>query len=387
MQSGIFFSDQLTRFHLGDGHPMNKNRIITAWELFEQLGTPNTNIYSPKPAKQSDIELIHAQNYVEEVKRLAKESINFSDLYSSEFGLGSGDCPIFPKMFEASMLIAGATLEATDLVLKGEIKNAFILMAGLHHAQYSKASGFCYFNDMSIAIKHLRNQGYRVAYIDTDLHHGDGVQALHYKDPEVLTLSFHESGQYLYPGTGFSNEIGEDEGAGTSVNLPFIPYSFDKIFQDSFTTYVPKILENFDPDFIIWQAGVDGHANDPLGHLLLTTNTFQILGKTMKYLADKYCDGNIITAGGGGYNPFSIARSWYTEYASLNNISIPKETPLKWREDYSIRYNDEPPLLMIDEESTEKMIDKPEFVLANTEEYRKIFYEEMDPYYTLSDIK
>lgn len=382
MTSGIFFSDMFEKFDLGPNHPMNRNRMISAWKLFKEIGVKDTNIYSPTPAKEEEIETVHSIDYVEEVKKLAKESLKSKNIYSDKFGLGTGDCPIFPEMFEASLLIAGGTLEATEKVLSGELKNAFILLAGLHHAQKSNASGFCYFNDMSIAIKHLRKQGYRVAYIDTDLHHGDGVQALHYDDPEVLTISFHESGQFLYPGTGFSNEIGGDGAEGSSVNLPFFPYSYDEIYQKSFTSYVPTIIEQFNPDFIIWQAGVDGHVNDPLGHLMLTTNTFKLVGQTINYLADKYCDGKLIAAGGGGYSPFSIARSWFTEFSTLNHaLQIPKKIPEIWQKDYQQRYNEESPEFIMDEPSTESLIDKPEVVKENNRALRDVFHEELDKYY------
>ncbi len=384
MTTGIFFSNKFQEFDLGPSHPMNKNRMISAWKLFQSIGYKDTNIYSPEPAKQDDIETIHSSDYVEEVKKLAKESSKSPNFISDKYGLGTADCPIFPEMFDASLLIAGGTLEATKMVLNGQLKNAFILLAGLHHAQQSNASGFCYFNDMSIAIQYLRKQGFRIAYIDTDLHHGDGVQALHYDDPDVLTLSFHESGQFLYPGTGFSNEIGGPGAEGSSVNLPFFPYTYDEIYQKSFTELVPPIIESFDPDFIIWQAGVDGHANDPLGHLLLTTNTYQLIGKTVKHFADKYCDGKLIAAGGGGYNPFSIARSWYVEFATLNHqITVPTKVPENWQIDYSNRYQEEPPKIMMDEASTEALVDKPELIKEYTKSYRNIFHEELDSYYTL----
>lgn len=214
LTTGLFFSDQFQEFDLGPSHPMNRNRMISAWKFIQELDVKDTSIFSPTPAKQSDIEQVHSTDYVEEVKKLAKFSLTSKNQYSEVYGLGTGDCPIFPEMFDASLLIAGGTLEATKMVLNDKLKNAFILLAGLHHAQKSNASGFCYFNDMSIAIQYLRQQGYRVAYIDTDLHHGDGVQALHYNDPEVLTISFHESGQFLYPGTGFSNEIGGEGAKG-----------------------------------------------------------------------------------------------------------------------------------------------------------------------------
>jgi acetoin utilization protein AcuC len=386
VSSGLFFSDQLASYHLGDGHPMNKNRIATAWKLFQEIGLKDTTVFSPSPARQEDIETIHSSDYVEEVKKLAKESLKSKNLHSNKYGLGTGDCPIFPEMFDASMLIAGATLEAAQLVLDGKIKNAFILLAGLHHAQKGNASGFCYFNDMSITIQRLRNDGYRVAYIDTDLHHGDGVQELHYNDPDVLTISFHESGQFLYPGTGFSNEIGGIEAEGTSVNLPFFPYTYDEIYQKSFTYFVPPILKKFNPDFIVWQAGVDGHANDPLGHLMLTTNTFQLIGKTIKYFADKYCEGKIIAAGGGGYNPFSIGRSWFTEFSALNNLPLPEKTPESWQIDFSSRFHEEAPTFMMDEISTEKLIDKPELVKEHNKILREVFHEELDKFYTLPTI-
>ena len=384
MTTGIFFSDQFEHFDLGPNHPMNKNRMISAWKLFKDIGFKDTDVFSPTPANEEDIETIHSNDYVAEVKKLAKESLKSQDLFSSKYGLGTGDCPIFPEMFDASLLIAGGTLDATKKVLDGRINNAFILLAGLHHAQKSNASGFCYFNDMSVAIQYLRKQGYRVAYIDTDLHHGDGVQALHYNDPDVLTISFHESGQFLYPGTGFSNEIGGDGAEGSSVNLPFFPYTYDEIYQNSFTSLVPPIIESFNPDFIIWQAGVDAHADDPLGHLMVTTNTFQLIGKTVRYFADKYCDGKLIAAGGGGYNPFSIARSWYVEFATLNqSISLPEKTPETWQIDYSKRYNEKAPEFIMDEKSTEIIVDKPELVKEYNKALREVFYEKLDHFYTL----
>ena len=384
LNTGIFFSDKFQEFDLGPSHPMNKNRMISAWKLFQGIGLKDTDVFSPNPAKEEEIETSHSADYVDEVKKLAKESLKTKNLSSDKYGLGTGDCPVFPEMFDASLLIAGGTLEATKMVLDGKIRNAFLLLAGLHHAQQSNASGFCYFNDMSIAINYLRKEGYRVAYIDTDLHHGDGVQALHYNDPDVLTISFHESGQFLYPGTGFSNEIGGPGAEGASVNLPFFPYTFDEIYQKSFTTFVPPIIEKFDPDFIIWQAGVDGHADDPLGHLNLTTNTYQLIGKTVKQFADKYCDGKLIAAGGGGYNPFSIARSWFVEFSTLNHqINLPIETPENWQSDYMIRYNEEPPKFMLDEVSTGALVDKPELVKEYNKAYRQTFIEELSPYYIL----
>ncbi|MHA2364976.1 MAG: acetoin utilization protein AcuC [Candidatus Hodarchaeales archaeon] len=387
MKSAIFFSEQMKNYHLSDNHPMNSNRLITAWLLFNTLGI-DSKIYEPTPAKQSDIESTHAAEYVEEVKRLAKNSYKNAFASSFEFGLGTGDCPIFPQMFEMSLLISGSVLQAADLILNGDITNAFILMGGLHHAQYERASGFCYFNDMSIVINYLRKQGYRVAYIDTDLHHGDGVQNLHYNDPDVLTISLHESGQFLFPGTGFSNEIGGPNAKGTSVNLPLIPYVYDKLYQDAFQQFIPTIIESFDPDFIVWQAGVDGHADDHLGHLQLTTNTYHMLGQTIRKLSEKYCEGNLLVAGGGGYSPLSVARSWYTEYAAINGINIPTETPKEWQDDFLKRFGKSDmfsvPKLMNDKETSGDLLNKKNAQLVDHgyEVYKTAFIEELEPYYT-----
>lgn len=386
MNSGIFFSDEMLNYNLGENHPMNSSRLETAWNLFNSIGIDsNTSIYTPKPVKHSDIETIHSVNYVDEVKRLAKESVQGKQsLYKSKFGLGTGDCPIFPEMYNASLLISGSMLQAADLIIEGEINKAFLLMGGLHHAQYSRSSGFCYFNDMSIVIDYLKRKGgYRIAYIDTDLHHGDGTQALAYNDPEILTISYHESGRWLYPGTGFSNEIGKSDAKGTSVNLPLMPYTYDKMYVEAFDQFIPTILETFDPDFIIWQAGVDGHAADTLGHLLLTTHTYQIIGEKIRKFADHFCEGRLIAAGGGGYSPYSLARSWFIEYAALTGLNIPKETPQDWQDDYKSRFKNDAPKLMHDEISTANSIDKPEWVENGYQFYKDIFIEELSPYYNL----
>lgn len=386
MKSGIFFSDELLNYNLGENHPMNSSRLETAWNLFNSIGIDsNTSIYNPKPAKHSDIETIHSVNYVDEVKRLAKESVQGKQsLYKSKFGLGTGDCPIFPEMYNASLLISGSMLQAADLIIEGEINKAFLLMGGLHHAQYSRSSGFCYFNDMSIVIDYLKRKGgYRIAYIDTDLHHGDGTQALAYNDPEILTISYHESGRWLYPGTGFSNEIGKSDAKGTSVNLPLMPYTYDKMYVEAFDQFVPTILNTFDPDFIVWQAGVDGHVADHLGHLLLTTNTYQKLGEKIRDFADHYCEGRLIVAGGGGYSPYSIARSWFVEFASINRINIPKKTPIEWQEDYSKRFQYDVPKLMHDDEITPTQIAKLEVIEEGNQIYRSAFIEELSPFYNL----
>lgn len=384
-ETALFFSDEITQYHLGKNHPMNGSRIQTAYELFELTGMTGTRLFSPTPAGREEVELVHDKEYVEVVRELANQAAKGNVEGDARFGLGSSDCPIFAGMYQASLQVAGSALQGVKLILDGEVGNAFLLMGGLHHAQPRRASGFCYFNDMSVAIQKLRNMDYRVAYIDTDLHHGDGVQEIHYNDPGVLTLSFHESGQFLYPGTGYSNELGGKKALGTSVNLPLFPYTWDKQYQDVMA-FIPPIIEAFEPDFIVWQAGVDGHANDPLGHLLLTTNTYTMLGRLVRHLAEKCCGGNLLVAGGGGYSPFSNARCWYAEYAALRRISLPTKTPTEWQETFKARYSTHPPEFIVDESSTGQLVDRPDLVEQGNEAYRATFVEEVGEYYDLPDV-
>ena len=214
--------------------------------------------------------------------------------------------------------MAAGSLMAADLVARGEADRAFHFAGGLHHALPGRASGFCYVNDPVLAILRLREHGLRVAYVDIDAHHGDGVQLAFYDDPNVLTVSTHERGERLFPGTGFVRELGEGDGAGYSVNLPLEAYTDSAVYLPAFEAVVPPLLERFKPDVIVAQLGIDAHRTDPLTHLALDMQGFAKAFTRLLPLAPK-----IVALGGGGYDVRNVAKAWTIAWAILNGVELP----------------------------------------------------------------
>jgi acetoin utilization protein AcuC len=249
------------------------------------------------------------------------------------YGLDTIDNPVFPDMYEASRVYVGATLRAADLVANGEADAAFNIAGGLHHAHHDRAAGFCVFNDPAIAIARLladHGDGRRIAYIDIDAHHGDGVQEAFYSRSDVLTISLHESGRYLFPGTGFVEDLGEGEGQGYSVNVPLSPFTGDETYLWAFDQVVTPLVERFRPDFIVAQLGVDTHYRDPLTHFELTTQGH--FGLVERILA---LPGRLIAVGGGGYEVEVVARSWTLAYGLMAGLALPDQIPASVASEYS----------------------------------------------------
>jgi acetoin utilization protein AcuC len=228
-------------------------------------------------------------------------------------------------MYEASALSTGATLAAAELVARREVDVAFSIAGGLHHAAPDHASGFCVFNDPAIAIKYFLAQGLRVAYVDIDAHHGDGVQQAFYDDPRVLTFSVHESGRYLFPGTGFVPELGIGEGKGYSVNLPLYPYTDDEVYLEAFLAVAPPLLRAFAPDVLVTQLGIDSYYRDPLTHLQLTSRGYVAVVQELAKLAAT-C-GGWLALGGGGYDLSAVARCWALAYGVMLDVEWPDQLP------------------------------------------------------------
>ncbi|OLS19354.1 MAG: Acetoin utilization protein AcuC [Candidatus Heimdallarchaeota archaeon LC_3] len=383
------FSDNFFQYDLGISHPMNRKRLVVAHKLMQELKIveselSNVDIITPKKAEEELVKKIHSEDYISEIKRLSKEPG-----FNYKFGLGTNDCPVFPDLYETSMLIAGATLIAGEVVLEADYDYSFVMMGGLHHAFPNKAGGFCYLNDLAILIKKLQTQGLRVAYIDTDLHHGDGTQHIFYDDPDVLTVSFHESGQFMFPGSGYPDELGEpDKAEGSSINFPLYKYTHDEPYLHYFTKYIPTIVQQFNPDIVVWQAGVDAHQQDPMGHLLLSSFAYEKLANVMKSLAKQTSTGKMIVTGGGGYNPNSTSRMWSVEIGTLIEKKLPVQNPLPWIKfckqyfqinlQYKLRDTPFTPEKILDLYS----IDFERINSFNTK-YEETFYDEVSKYYNI----
>jgi len=330
MKTAFIYSDQFARFDYGVNHPLKPFRLKLTYELIKAcnlLAAPDPRLIEPYPASDEDLLSYHGREYID-VLRLANDGHPVAG--SGTFGLGPGDNPIFRGMLDWSKLIAGASLKAADLVDNNEVTIAFNIAGGLHHAHASRASGFCYINDPVLVIRSLVNRGRRVVYIDIDAHHADGVQEAFYNTDRVLTISLHETGKALFPGSGFENEIGGGAGRGYSVNIPLPPEADDEIFVHAFTQVVPALLDSFKPDVVVSQLGVDSFRTDPLAHLNLTTNGFCQMVQMIKAIAPKW-----VALGGGGYDIANVARAWTLSWAIMNDVSAPDEIPATFLRQYS----------------------------------------------------
>ena len=322
MKTAFIYTDAYLDYDYGPTHPLRIIRLKLTYDLIKAYGLldlPSVQFIPTIKAEEKDLAAFHSEEYLNILKQ-ANEGYPMGDAYF--YGLGPGDNPIFPGLFNWSLLLTGATLQAVDFVADGKGEIAFNIAGGLHHAMRARASGFCYINDPVIGIMRLLNRGKRVAYIDIDAHHGDGVQKAFYETNQVLTISLHESGHTLFPGTGFEYEIGEGEGEGYSVNLPFPPHTEDEVYVWVFEEVVPELVHAFKPDVVVTQLGVDTFYDDPLTNLHLSILGFERVLKKIKDLAPRW-----VALGGGGYNISNVARAWTLAWAVMNGIELNEELP------------------------------------------------------------
>lgn len=315
MKSAFIYTPEYNRFDYGQTHPFKIIRLKLCHDLLASLGVfqkENVQLVKPVPATKEDILLFHDEGYIDTLMRINKDP-DFQ--LSSQYGIGRGDNPPFHGIYDWSTLYTGASIKAAEMVRSGEVSVAFNIAGGLHHAMPARASGFCYINDPAIIIHILLKEGKKIAYIDIDAHHGDGVQYAFYSTNKVLTISLHESGEFLFPGTGFVEEIGEGEGKGFSVNLPFYPGTGDSVFLWGFEKIVPPLIEAYDPDILITQLGVDTMATDPLAHLMLTTEGFTKMVERFRSFHIPW-----IALGGGGYNIASVVRCWALAFCIMSDF-------------------------------------------------------------------
>ncbi len=330
-RTAFIYSDEFTRFDYGDSHPLRISRLWLTYELINAYGllsSPTTQFVKARAASDEELYLFHEKKYIDCLKDLNLGK-GIPDAYL--YGIGSGDNPVFKGLLDWSRLHTGASLQAAELVDNGEVDIAFNISGGLHHAMRTAASGFCYVNDPVIAIKYLLKKGRKVAYIDIDAHHGDGVQTAFYDSNKVLTISIHETGKLLFPGTGFETEVGIGEGDGYSINVPLPPFSDDEIFLYAFDEIVPQSIERFKPDIIVTQLGVDSFCDDPLTHLNFTNLGFCEVISRLKKLSKKW-----VALGGGGYNIPNVVKGWTLAWSIMNDIvDLPDEIPEVFLKKYS----------------------------------------------------
>ncbi len=331
--SRFFWNPTVAKFHV-PGHPLDPRRLLATLDLLEEAGLlRKEESAAASPATDDELTLFHRKGYVELVKALSSTSPEPHFLEEArEHGLGTQDNPIFPGMHEAYAAAAGLTLAAARAVASGEVLHAMNIAGGLHHAHRERASGFCVYNDIALALTWLTRQaGFRVLYVDIDAHHGDGVQFAFYDDPSVCTLSLHETGRFLFPGTGEIGERGVGRGRGFSLNLPLEPFTEDGAFLAALEELVPAVAAFFGPDIVVSQHGCDGHALDPLSDLSLTTAAYEGAARLIHRVAHEHAGGRWLALGGGGYEVSVVARCLALLWAEMSGRPLPPALPESWR--------------------------------------------------------
>lgn len=322
MKTAFIYSDRFSSYYYGADHPMKPVRLLLTYELIKALGLadlPGSTVIEPRKATEKEILLFHTNEYL----RVLKEANGgIIPVDGSAHGLGFGDNPVFNGVYAFSCYSTGASMQAAELVANGDADIAFNIAGGLHHAMPGRASGFCYLNDAAVAIKYLVSLGKRVAYVDIDAHHGDGVEYAFYDTDRVLTVSIHESGQWLFPGTGLVTDTGMGDGRGYSVNMPLPPGVCDELYMRVFDEVVPPFIRAFRPDILVTQLGVDSFETDPITHLSLTTRSFEHMVKRFRSFGLPW-----VALGGGGYDLSNVARAWTLAWAIMNGVEAPNAIP------------------------------------------------------------
>jgi acetoin utilization protein AcuC len=306
----VYLGDKLAAYNFGDNHPFGPQRHhVFEQAFYQQALNQKVDILAPVKTTRQNLELFHTADYIQKVIEQSKFGVGYLD---------NGDTPAFVGMYEAACYVSGSVLDAVGQLMKGYYKKAFIPIAGLHHARRHAAAGFCVVNDCGIAIETLFNKYHlqRVAYVDIDAHHGDGVFYSFEDDPRLIFADLHEDGHFLYPGTGVISETGKGEATGKKLNIPMPPNADDKLFFKIWPR-VEAFLEKHKPEFILFQCGADSIKDDPITHLAYSENAHAHAAKRLSEIAERYCGGKLLAMGGGGYNHDNIAKAWTAVVAAL----------------------------------------------------------------------
>lgn len=346
----VVWDDVFTAYDFGPTHPLRPLRLELTMALAGQLGVldrAGVTVRAPHEAGDDLLEMVHDPLYIASVRRAPDDVVG---RLSQRWGLGPGDNPIFPRMHEASALVTGASVDAARAVWAGSAEHAVNLSGGLHHAMRDRASGFCIYDDPAVAIAWLLQAGAtKIAYVDVDVHHGDGVEAAFWDDPRVLTVSMHESGRTLFPGTGWPGDVGGAAAAGSNVNVALPTGTGDAEWLRAFDAVVPPVLRAFGPQVLVTQHGCDTHALDPLAHLLMSVDGQRMAYAALHALAHELCGGKWVVLGGGGYEPVQVVpRAWTHLLAEVTGAAVDGQTPDDWRDLASERGGEFAPTAMSD---------------------------------------
>lgn len=334
-RTSFVFDEGMLQYDLGGEHPLSPLRRRLAVDLIRAYGLLDRDDVTVVPARRAvddEIARAHAPAYIAATKRYSASPLLSHEWEAGQWGFAAGgDTPAFAGMHEAAALLCGASITAAMEVWEGRADQAFSAGGGLHHALANRAAGFCVYNDPAVAIHALLAEGAeRVAYIDVDVHHGDGTQWIFYEDPRVLTCSVHESGRYLFPGTGHLGERGVGAAEGTAVNIPLPPYAGQAPYLRAVEDVIGPAVTAFRPDVIVTQNGADPHHRDPLAHLQITMATFPRLYRMLVDIAADACGGRLVALGGGGYHTDVVPRAWTMLFATMLGAELDDDMPAEW---------------------------------------------------------
>ncbi|MFD5322246.1 acetoin utilization protein AcuC [Streptomyces sp. NPDC127098] len=348
-EARLMWDEGVTRYDFGPGHPMDPLRLDLTMRLVEAFGLDrHIEVVAAEPADDAALGLVHQADYLAAVRRASAEPRDADE----RMGLGTPDTPAFPGMHEASALIAGQSLAGAEDIWRGDVRHAVNFSGGLHHAMPSAASGFCVYNDAAVAIARLLELGAeRVAYVDLDVHHGDGVQTAFWDDPRVLTVSLHEHPRFLFPGTGRPEESGGPTAPGSAVNVALPAGTSDAGWQRALHAVVPELLTEFRPQVLVTQHGADTHFEDPLAHLTLSLDAQRAAAEACHQWAHEHADGRWLALGGGGYAIIDVVPRIWTHVVAIaahRPIEPATPTPEEWRSAVYARTREAGPQRMTD---------------------------------------
>jgi acetoin utilization protein AcuC len=345
----LMWDEQVTQYDFGPGHPMDPVRLTLTRDLVRAFGLDGAlTVVAAPAAGESTLALVHRSDYVAAVRRASADPRS-ADL---SYGIGTEDNPAFPAMHEASALIAGQSVGAAEAVWRGGVTHAVNFAGGLHHAMPAAAAGFCVYNDAALAVARLLELGAeRVAYVDVDVHHGDGVQTAFWDDPRVLTVSVHENPMTLFPQTGWPEETGGPAAEGCAANVALPAGTGDAGWLRAFHAVVPELVAAFRPQVVVSQHGADTHFEDPLAHLAVSLDAQRVVAEACHTLAHEHAEGRWVALGGGGYAVTDVVpRTWTHLVAIAAGVPVAPEThvPEEWREEVFARTRATAPLRMTD---------------------------------------
>ena len=315
----------LLRFDFGPGHPFKIFRLGLTYDLLQAFGLTEldgVSLLEPREATEEEASVFHSQGYLETL-RLASSGMWVPNLFAH--GLGTPDNPVFPDVYEWAMSVAGASIDCAKAIVSGRVERAFNMTGGLHHAMPSRASGFCHVNDIVLAIHALLSEGKRVAYVDIDAHHGDGVEHAFFTRNDVLTISVHQSGYTIFPGSGFVEEVGDGPGLGHAVNVPLQPGAGDEAYDQVFEEVILPALDLYDPDILATQFGADAVHGDVVANLRMSPRCFERSVRRLRAL-----DLPWLAFGGGGYDVGNVVRAWTLAWGTMVGVNPPDEIPPGW---------------------------------------------------------